>query len=654
MTDLFIIKLTVPALTGIIATVAQTDSQLNGLTVATVAAFTSAPLTLDSVLATHLTAAINNANFDALIAEAHHLPSTANADRYQFILRPWLWWLTLSSNNRVFQNLSAQEIVEKVFKDNGFTDYKFQLKTKPAKREYCLQYNESDFSFVSRLLEQEGIFWFYIYEEGKHTLVLADDNSAFPPIPGEKQVKYQAALSGSRETGAIRSAELHLQTTAKGFQSSDFNYEQPKAVLFAQAGEKKGGVQFQHPGGFREKAQGDALAAWKVNALKAQAKQLVGESDCTALMAGHWFTLTDHPDKALNIDWVVTAVTHDYDGQQYRNRFTAIPKATPYRPHSTTPKPFMHTQTALVVGKQGEEIWTDKLGRVKVQFPWDRDGKNNETSSCWLRVATAWSGNGFGAQFIPRIGQEVVITFIDGDPDKPLITGCVYNGANALPYALPTNQTQSGIKTQSEKGFNELRFDDKKDAELLAMQAQKDFQLHVLNDSTITVDHDEIANIKNERTSTIEEGNETVTLKKGNRTVKIEKGSDTLEVKDKRSVTVKGDQQHTIEGSQTSKVKGNYTLNVDGDLTIKVSGSLTLESGKTLTLKSGANIRASAATDLKLDATNIASEAKASLTQKGATINQEAKATLTSKASATQTIDGGGMLMVKGGLVKIN
>lgn len=413
-------------------------------------------------------------------------------------------------------------------------------------------------------------------------------------------------------------------------------------------------MQYQHPGRFSVKAEGDALAAWKVNALKAQAKQLVGESDCAALMAGHWFTLTDHDDKALNIDWLVIAVSHEYDGEHYRNRFTAIPKATLYRPQSSTPVPFMHTQTATVVGKSGEEIWTDKLGRVKVQFPWDREGKNDETSSCWLRVATAWSGNGFGAQFVPRIGQEVVVSFIDGDPDKPLITGCVYNGANALPYALPANQTQSGIKTHSEKGFNELRFDDKKDAELLAMQAQKDFQLTVLNDSKTTVSHDEIASVKNDRTRTVEEGNETVTLKKGNRTVKIEKGSDTLEVKEKRSVTVKGDQEHAIDGNQTHKVKGNYTLNVDGNLTIKVSGTLTLESGKTLDIKSGAGLNASASGSMKLDATNIASEAKASLTQKAATITHEAKATLTSKASATQTVDGGGMLMIKGGMVKIN
>ncbi|MBA3223402.1 type VI secretion system Vgr family protein [Salmonella bongori] len=654
MPDTTIIKLTAPNLTGLTVATAYTDSQLNTLTTATIAATTSAPLTLDASLATHLTATINNANYDALIAEAHQLPATGNADRYQFVLRPWLWWLTLSSNNRVFQNLSAQEIVEKVFKDGGFSDYKFQLKSKPAKREYCLQYNESDFNFISRLLEQEGIFWFFTHAEGKHTLVLADDNSAFPPIPGEKKVKYQAAQSGARETGMIRSAQLRLQATAQGFQGSDFNYEQPKAALFSQAGEKKDGMQYQHPGRFSVKAEGDALAAWKVNALKAQAKQLVGESDCATLMAGHWFTLTDHDDKSLNIDWLVTAVSHEYDGEHYRNRFTAIPKATPYRPLAVTPQPFMHTQTATVVGKSGEEIWTDKLGRVKVQFPWDREGKSDETSSCWLRVATAWSGNGFGAQFIPRIGQEVVVSFIDGSPDKPLITGCVYNGANALPYALPANQTQSGIKTKSEKGFNELRFDDKKDAELLAMQAQKDFQLTVLNDSKTTVSHDEIQSVKNDRTRIIEEGNETITLKKGNRTVKIEKGSDTLEVKDKRSVTVKGDQEHAVDGNETHKVKGNYTLNVDGNLTIKVSGTLTLESSKTLNLKSGADLSASATSGLKLDATNIASEAKASLTQKAATISHEAKATLTSKASATQTVDGGGMLIIKGGLVRIN
>ena len=572
MPETTIIKLT---LTGLTAATARTDSQLNGLTTATVAGTTSVPLILDTVLATHLTTTINNADYDGLIAEARQLPATSNADRYQFVLRPWLWWLTLSSNNRVFQNLNAQEIVEKVFKDGGFTDYKFQLKSKPAKREYCLQYKESDFNFVSRLLEQEGIFWFFTHKEGKHTLVLADDNSACPPIPGEKKVKYQAAQNGGRETGMIRSAQLRLQATAQG----------------------------AHPGSDKSE----------------QPKQLIGESDCPALMAGHWFTLADHDDKATNIDWLITTVSQEYDGERYRNRFTAIPKATPYHPPCATPKPFMPTQTATVVGKNGEEIWTDKLGRVKVQFPWEREGKNDEIGSCWLRVATAWSGNGFGAQFIPRIGQEVVVSFIDGDPDKPLITGCVYNGANALPYALPANQTQSGIKTKSEKGFNELRFDDKKDAELLAMQAQKDFQVTVLNDSTTIVGHDEILSVKN-----------------------------------KRSVTVKGDQEHAIDGNETHKVKGNYTLNVDGNLTIKVSGTLTLESGKTLDIKSGAGLNASASGSMKLDAASIASEAKSSLSQKAVTISQEARATLTSKASATQTVDGGGMLVIKGGLVKIN
>ncbi|BDH44616.1 hypothetical protein TUM12370_06600 [Salmonella enterica subsp. enterica serovar Choleraesuis] len=654
MYDTTKINIISPAITGLDPTSAHLDSRLSALSSATIAASALSAASLETALATHLSVALNGQHYDGLVAEARQMAATGNAGRYQFVLHPWLWWLTLSSNNRVFQNLSAQEIIEKVFKSNGFSDFKFQLKTPLAKREYCLQYGESDFSFISRLLEQERIFWFFSHSEGKHQLVLADNNNAFPPVPGAQTLVYQAASSGNREMAAIRSAQLHIQATAQSVQTSDHNYEQPNNQLFSQSGGKKSGVQYQHPGGFSARAQGDALAAWRANALSAQSKRLIGESDCVTLQAGHWFTLSEHDDAALNIDWLITSVTHEYDDSGYRNRFVAIPRATPYRPQSITPKPFMHTQTAIVVGKKGETVWTDKLGRIKVQFPWDREGKRDESSSCWLRVATAWSGNGFGAQFIPRIGQEVIVSFIDGDPDKPLITGCVYNGANAVPYALPANQMQSGIKTQSEKGFNELRFDDNNDAELLAMQAQKDFQLTVLNDATTTVQHNEIINVKNDSTRIVEDGDETVTVKKGNRTVKIEAGSDVLEVKDKRTVTVKGDQEHLIDGNQTHKVNGNYILNVDGNLTIKVSGTLTLDSGKTLTVKSGQDVKTSAASAYKLDATSITSEAKGVLSQKATTINHEAKATLTSKSSATQTVDGGGMLILKGGLVKIN
>uniref|UniRef100_UPI00106D88AF type VI secretion system tip protein TssI/VgrG n=1 Tax=Pseudomonas aeruginosa TaxID=287 RepID=UPI00106D88AF len=306
-----------------------------------------------------------------------------------------------------------------------------------------------------------------------------------------------------------------------------------------------------------------------------------------------------------------------------------------------------------------EEIWTDQYGRIKIQFPWDRDGKNDETSSCWVRVVLPWSGKGFGMQFVPRIGQEVIVTFIDGDPDRPLVTGCVYNGDNALPYALPDNQTQSGIKTNSSKGgggFNELRFEDKKDAEEVFLQAQKDLNVNVLNDSTARIGHDETLTVQNARTRTVKEGDETVTLEKGKRTVTIQTGSDSLDVKDTRTVTVGADQTHSTGGNYSHKVSGNFELTVDGNLTIKVSGTLALQSGGSLTLKSDADLAAQAGTSLTSKAgTSLTNQAGTSLTNKaGTSLTNDAGVSLTNKAGAEQTVDGGGMLTIKGGLVKVN
>ncbi|WP_324263317.1 type VI secretion system tip protein TssI/VgrG, partial [Pseudomonas aeruginosa] len=413
------------------------------------------------------------------------------------------------------------------------------------------------------------------------------------------------------------------------------------------------------PGGYTAKGRGDALTKQRVDGLRSQETRLIGESDCRWLVPGHWFTLSGHDDDSLNIDWVLTSVTHDASHAHYRNRFEAIPKATAYRPARVTPKPRMHTQTALVVGKAGEEIWTDQYGRIKIQFPWDRDGKNDETSSCWVRVVLPWSGKGFGMQFVPRIGQEVIVTFIDGDPDRPLVTGCVYNGDNALPYALPDNQTQSGIKTNSSKGgggFNELRFEDKKDAEEVFLQAQKDLNVNVLNDSTASIGHDETLTVQNARTRTVKEGDETVTLEKGKRTVTIQTGSDSLDVKDTRTVTVGADQTHSTGGNYSHKVSGNFELTVDGNLTIKVSGTLALQSGGSLTLKSDADLAAQAGTSLTSKAgTSLTNQAGTSLTNKaGTSLTNDAGVSLTNKAGAEQTVDGGGMLTIKGGLVKVN
>ncbi|MCT7340713.1 type VI secretion system tip protein VgrG [Pseudomonas aeruginosa] len=263
--------------------------------------------------------------------------------------------------------------------------------------------------------------------------MLADSNDAFPPIPqrpasglpGPRNRRARVAgraFGAVQPPGGIRDLQRHrLRVHHPGH----------LAVLPGRGGFGAAGV-YQHPGGYTAKAQGDSLTKQRIDGLRSQETRLIGESDCRWLVPGHWFTLSGHDDDSLNIDWVLTSVTHDASHAHYRNRFEAIPAATAYRPARVTPKPRMHTQTALVVGKAGEEIWTDQYGRIKLQFPWDRDGKNDETSSCWVRVVLPWSGKGFGMQFVPRIGQEVIVTFIDGDPDRPLVTGCVYNGDNAL------------------------------------------------------------------------------------------------------------------------------------------------------------------------------------------------------------------------------
>ncbi len=621
-------------------------------------------VTLSTAVATHVTTTLHNdaktRHFDALVAEVRQLPADATAERYHLVLRPWLWWLTLASNNRVFQNLSTSDIVTTIFKAHGFTDFTLKLTGSYTPREYCVQYGETDFAFVSRLLEEEGIFWFFTHEDGKHTLVLGDSNDAFPIIPNGPKVNYLGQQMGERELHGIRSGQVCMQAVAGVYQATDYEFTTPTTSLYSQAEAVAGPrSMYEHPGSYNAKARGDALTKQRVDGLRSQEKRFVGESDCRWLVPGHWFTLAGHDDASLNIDWVVMSVTHEASHENYRNHFEAIPKATPFRPARTTPKPRMHTQTALVVGKSGEEIWTDEYGRIKLQFPWDRDGKNDEASSCWVRVVLPWSGKGFGMQFVPRIGQEVIVTFIDGDPDRPLVTGCVYNGDNALPYALPANQTQSGIKTQSSKGgggFNELRFEDKKDAEEVFLQAQKDLKINVLNDATATVGHDETLTVQNARTRTVKEGDETVTLEKGKRSVTIQTGSDSLDVKDSRTVKVGADQTHSTGGNYNHTVTGNYNLTVDGNLTIKVTGTLTLQSGGSFAIKSGADLAAEAGTSISQKAgTSLSNQAGTSLENKaGTTLTNDAGISLMNKAAAEQTVDGGGMLTIKGGLVKVN
>jgi type VI secretion system secreted protein VgrG len=375
---------------------------------------------------------------------------------------------------------------------------------------------------------------------------------------------------------------------------------------------------------------------------------------------------------------VLLRVTHSAQWDDYSNSFEALPADVPFRPLRTTRKPVIpSTQTALVVGQAGEEIWVDKYGRVKVQFHWDQKGKSNEESSCWIRVAHGWAGKGWGQIFIPRIGQEVVVSFLEGDPDRPLITGSVYNAEQTVPYALSDNGTKSTIKSNSSKGgsgFNEFRFEDKKDSEEVYFHAQKDHNLVIENNRTKEVKNDETNTIKNNRTTTIQEKNDTLTVAKGNRSVTVSEGNESLTVekgtrtiavntgdethtvKGKRTLSVTGDESHTNDAKFTHTVTGDYALTISGKLTIKVTGDISIKSDGGVTVEAGMALTNKAGTDLTNQAgTSLTNKSGTELSNKaGTNLTNEASITMTNKASASQTVDGGGMLTVKGGLVKIN
>ncbi|WP_233809734.1 type VI secretion system Vgr family protein [Paraburkholderia sp. HP33-1] len=588
---------------------------------------------------------------DAICTRAARLPSTTDASHFALELNAWPWLLTLSSNNRVFQGKSAQEIIEAVFAGHGMTDYTFSLTGTAATREWCVQYAESDFTFMSRLCEEEGWFYFFRHAEGTHTLVIADSNDAFVTLPGFATLNCASGTSAARETAQILYCEIVEDTAAGLFSHDDYAWATPSSQLYSQAQSVSDApTVYEYPGRYATSGSGSTFAKQRVDALRAATRLLVGESDCRALTPGYRFTLGGHEDDSANVEWVVRSVTHEADHDRYRNRFEAFPAATTWRPARTARRPIMPTQTATVVGKSGEEQWTDKSGRVKVQFHWDRDGKNDEQSSCWIRVAQPWASKGFGMQFMPRVGDEVVVTFVDADPDRPLITGSIYNGINQPPYTLPDNQTQSGIKTNTSKGgngFNELRFEDKKDSEEVFLQAQKDLNANVINDAAWTIGHDETSTIKNARTHTVKGADDTLVVEQGNRSMTVKTGNETVDIKGTRTVKAGSDETRSVGGNLDQTVTGNMTLTVDGNLTIKVSGTLTLQSTGDLTAKSDGSITQKAAMSLTNQAgTALTNKSDGTLSNEGLSVSN--------KASAEQTVDGGGMLTVKGGIVQIN
>ncbi len=525
--------------------------------------------------------------------------------RYRLTVRPWVWQLSLSGDCRIFQQMSVPEIVTQVFEGRGFTDYEKTLFADYEQREYVVQYRETDLQFISRLLEREGIYYFFRHEDGKHTLVLTDSPQAHEASPGCEQLPYAADDEHRDATTQYMGqwkSESQLETGV--YAQADYDFTKPQVQLFGQAtsdDEAAAGLQvYDYPGGFDNFGDADAYSRLRLDQSRREAQRWKGTTNARPMAVGSTFELTDHPRDDQNQTYLVTWARYRIKGQDARSTdddedpfvctLTAIDAEVTFRPPMTTVVPRVRgPQTAMVVGPGGQEIWTDQYGRVKVQFPWDRLGGNDENSSCWVRVTQAWAGGSFGAQFIPRIGHEVIVDFLEGDPDRPIITGCVYNASTMPPYDLPDNQTQSGVRSRSTPGGsmangNEVRFEDAIGAEDLYIQAERTQTTLVKSDQSITVGGDRVRSVAGSETVNVGGGRTTaITLADTTNVV----GASTLNVTGARTEQVTGDEtdnvtgdvSETFGGSLTVTVSGNETAQISGDLSLQVSGRVDLSTG---------------------------------------------------------------------------
>jgi len=541
---------------------------------------------------------------------------------YKARLSPWLWLATRKSDFRIFQNLNVPDIVEQVL---GVYGHPMQRKLTRAYRswDYCVQYNESDCDFVSRLMEHEGIYYFFEHASGRHTLVLCDDIIAsHGALPGGESIPFyppEKAAAGDQEN--IHAWQLEQEIKPGRHYIDDYDFKKPRAELSHMRRDPPGHAHDGHetyewPGGYTEYGDGDAYIRVRLKQGLTGHSRVRGQSCHRALATGYTFSLYNYPRGDQNRQYLITGLSYHLkenprvsaissvrgvpsapstrdgakeEGSFQRYELQAQPTSLAFTPPRTTPKPrTTGPQTAVVVGPAGEEIWTDEYGRIKVQFHWDRLGSKDQNSSCWIRVATNWAGPGFGAISIPRIGHEVVVDFLNGDPDYPIVTGCVYNAANMPPWALPANATQSGIKTRSSKGgaagagmkngpgdANAIRFEDKAGQEQLWLHAQKDQLTEVENDEDKwvgndrrkTVDRDETNVIHRDRTETVDR-DETITVH-NNRTERVDH-NEKVSIGDNRNedvgidenISIGKNRSKTIGKTETDKIGQNWHVTV--------------------------------------------------------------------------------------------
>lgn len=554
--------------------------------------------------------------------------------RWSLELVPGLWFATLTSDCKIFQESAVPDVVSTVLSDCSQATLSKKISGSHPDLDYCVQYRESDFAFVSRLLEFAGCFYFFQHAKGSLKTVIADSNSAFVDCDDAKVSAVQE-FSSPDEPGQLLEWRHEYSFSSGKFAQTDYNFQQPTTSLLvdtAGTASYSGASSlelFDYPGDYQQKADGETTAKYRIEAAEASADVASGASTCRSFSPGYTFAIASHPNPAeKGKKYLLTRVRHQASNRgayetssatatafEYENTFACVPAETPWRPARTTPWPTGSVQTAVVVGPSGEEIYTDEYGRVKVQFHWDRYGKNNEQSSCWIRVAQSLAGPQFGAQFLPRVGMEVVVSHLDNDPNRPLITGVVYNGQNKPPFALPDNAAQSGWQTRSTKdgettNANQLIFDDTKGEELVTLHAERDFVRTVENNDALEVGFDaknkgdRSVKVYNNLTETIgsdgcDDGTRSLTVYKNNQTT-VSTGNETYTVQqgDATFEVSKGKHTVTVGGSQTVEVGDGHTLTVkSGDHTVAVNsgaGSLkanswTIEGTQKIALKVGSN-----------------------------------------------------------------
>ncbi|MEJ0035903.1 MAG: type VI secretion system tip protein TssI/VgrG [Gammaproteobacteria bacterium] len=604
--------------------------------------------------------------FHGVLTEFAHVGFGERYHEYYAVLRPAFWLLTRRADCRVLQNMSVPDMFADVCRSAGFNDHRSTLNAAHYEKwEYRVQYRESDFDFLSRLLEQEGIYYYFEHSKDRHELVLADDVGKLTSVDGYANVPYfpptNPATQRTRDNLSSFSVMRSFQPGA--FASREYDFEHAASDIggaSSVAGRKDSSrfELFEYPSGATKLTAAGVERIAKLRAQQLQVSQSVARAggDCAGLTPGRVFTLTDHPQKDLNKKYLVVSARYELRSDeaqsvgisreptrsqepQFQVSLDAVDAHEPYRPARLTPKPLIQgTQTGFVVGsgQKDQEIWTDKFGRVKVQFHWDRAGHGHPEKSCWVRVAQGWAGRNWGMQHVPRIGQEVVVSFLDGDPDRPLVIGSVYNSESMPPYALPDMQTQSGVKSRSSasgtaENFNELRFEDKKGSEEIYLHAEKDMQVIVENNQTISVGATK--KDKGDRTTTIQH-------------------DDKLKVGNDLTVEITGKETHTITKDRATSAKESDALTVGKKYTLTAADQITLECGLAkIVLKKDGTVEISGK-DVKLTGTMKATVDATQTAIFGTQVDVKGTKTAV-QGSGTLDLASSGIASLKGSLTKI-